>query len=952
MSQSTIFISYARIDGLEFARMLYKALSNHNIRAWQDENDIKDGMDWDREIDEALKAATAVVVVLTPGAVESVQVRSEWNFALNRMIPIFPFLVQNCNIPRVLSVFNYSDARIDPATSVRKFIDDFDSLIFNHIGQLAQQLAAFKAAKEEAKDPHRFNEKIYELERTLEVWESRIQTQRERIIKGLEKLNSHKNESYLNSKQKVRIAGQYLQDVTTIFKDRDFEQQELLLALKENKFRLVSIIGRGGIGKTAIASKILREIEIKAAARNEYQINGILYLSTKTSGITLERLFLCFAQIFDEPQRIKILNLWGEKRFNVREKIERLLSFLKEGNCVILLDNIEDLLDSNGTLKDAELQVFFDMVFQTPSSLHILLTSRIPLKLDPHTYKLHKQIHLQDGLPHSEAITLLRELDPNDMYGLYSASDSKLHKIVDLTYGVPRALELVVGILANDIFAQIDDILVDFYGQDEIVKQLVEENYRRLKDDARHILEALAVFKRPVPQVAIDYLLEPFFPGIDVPYLLRQLVQSHIVNADRLSKTVNLHPIDQEYSYATLPSLGPYNRYALEAQAASYYQKRHPPSFGILKEWKSIEDIETYLWEFEHYCLANLYDKAMITLQMIEDYLSFNGYASRVRLMLDRLDGQLISEKAKLWHSFARAKNMQVTGELHNSENLLKECRSIAEIISENDIIGYIHYELGFTYKYMNDLGNAIAHLQYSLEYARINKDEKLKCLALSGLILANSAARYLIQALNFISELKALSNNDLTILGLSDAYLALVQLLMGDYELSVKTGYKSLENYEKTNKYSWIIPVKNTIGISYAGLGDYDNAVQQFRQCLTKAKEEERPIYAARAIFNLAVTYFLIGKYEDAISVIDHTKDMVHEGIIEYKFVNILRRIISHSIEHNYAEKFDLLYSILMEIKNNPDLMDIRIIAQVAQKLASDVQSPEFAGKFQSMQV
>src|SRR5690606_18679775 len=105
------FISYASSDGRDFARKLHDDLEKAGFNVWLDVHDIQGGEDWNGAIDRALQAAWAVCVVLTPGAVASIQVQSEWNDALERHLPIIPLFVQNCTVPRVLKVFNWYDFR-------------------------------------------------------------------------------------------------------------------------------------------------------------------------------------------------------------------------------------------------------------------------------------------------------------------------------------------------------------------------------------------------------------------------------------------------------------------------------------------------------------------------------------------------------------------------------------------------------------------------------------------------------------------------------------------------------------------------------------------------------------------------------------------------------------------------------------------------------------------------
>ena len=100
--------------------------------------------------------------------------------------------------------------------------------------------------------------------------------------------------------------------------------------------------------------------------------------------------------------------------------------------------------------------------------------------------------------------------------------------IAAVLHGVPRALEVLAGILANDPFATLAEVLDRFYKQQDVARALIEENYKRLDSSARRVIEALAVFRRPVRPLAADYLLEPFVPGLDVPGIIRPIYYPHV----------------------------------------------------------------------------------------------------------------------------------------------------------------------------------------------------------------------------------------------------------------------------------------------------------------------------------------------------------------------------------------------------------------------------------------
>ena len=47
-----------------------------------------------------------------------------------------------------------------------------------------------------------------------------------------------------------------------------------------------------------------------------------------------------------------------------------------------------------------------------------------------------------------------------------------------------------------------------------VVEVLVGERFSRLDPTAQHAMESLAVYARPVTPAAVDYLLQPHFPGM------------------------------------------------------------------------------------------------------------------------------------------------------------------------------------------------------------------------------------------------------------------------------------------------------------------------------------------------------------------------------------------------------------------------------------------------------
>ena len=85
-----VFLSYARADGEELARDLYGRLEQVGIPCWMDRSGMEGGRDWWLQIVEKLKQVEFLVLVMTPAAIESPNVRKEWRYARQQGVCIYP----------------------------------------------------------------------------------------------------------------------------------------------------------------------------------------------------------------------------------------------------------------------------------------------------------------------------------------------------------------------------------------------------------------------------------------------------------------------------------------------------------------------------------------------------------------------------------------------------------------------------------------------------------------------------------------------------------------------------------------------------------------------------------------------------------------------------------------------------------------------------------------------
>jgi formylglycine-generating enzyme required for sulfatase activity len=103
-----VFICYARKDE-DFVLKLAANLKQRGAPIWLDQWDIPYGADWDLTIDDALHNCACFLIVLSPAARASREVRGELRTALDEDKPIVPVLYQTCRIPRQLRLIQHID---------------------------------------------------------------------------------------------------------------------------------------------------------------------------------------------------------------------------------------------------------------------------------------------------------------------------------------------------------------------------------------------------------------------------------------------------------------------------------------------------------------------------------------------------------------------------------------------------------------------------------------------------------------------------------------------------------------------------------------------------------------------------------------------------------------------------------------------------------------------------
>ena len=106
----SLFISYAHPDSA-FVDRLEADLHKQGFDPWVDRQRLKGGQRWRKELQEAVKGAQVLLVVLSPDAVISQNVQIEYDYVLELGNVVIPLYLRQCEVPMELRAIQWIDFR-------------------------------------------------------------------------------------------------------------------------------------------------------------------------------------------------------------------------------------------------------------------------------------------------------------------------------------------------------------------------------------------------------------------------------------------------------------------------------------------------------------------------------------------------------------------------------------------------------------------------------------------------------------------------------------------------------------------------------------------------------------------------------------------------------------------------------------------------------------------------
>ncbi len=311
--------------------------------------------------------------------------------------------------------------------------------------------------------------------------------------------------------------------------DRTFELSTLQQWVIKDKCRVVTLLGMGGIGKTALSVKFTQLVQDN--------FDFVIWRSLRDTP-TLDDLLTNLIKFTSQQQEVNLPEKLGAK-------ISLLITYLRKSKCLLVLDNFDALLSSGkraGLYHDGyeEYGELLERVGETAHQSCLLLTSREkPAEVAALQGDIFPVRVLQlDGLSTVAAQDILTAK------GLFG-TEAEIEQLVASYRGNPLALKIAATSIVDLFAGSIDDFLQQQVTVFNGIRNLLNRHFKRLSPLEERVMYWLAINREPVQALELESDIIPAVLRANLLETLESLTWRCLVEKSQVGFTQQ--PVVMEY---------------------------------------------------------------------------------------------------------------------------------------------------------------------------------------------------------------------------------------------------------------------------------------------------------------------------------------------------------------------------------------------------------------------
>lgn len=323
---------------------------------------------------------------------------------------------------------------------------------------------------------------------------------------------------------------------TSMFYGRSIELSQLQHWILEEKCRLVTLLGIGGIGKSTLCVKLGLQIQ------SEFEV--VVWRSLQNAPPVEENL-----------KSILQFVLWVlRKEIEIPDsfdgKLSKLMECLRNHRCLLILDNVETILCSNTRVGQClpgyeGYGQLLKKIGEVPHKSCMILTSREIVKevvpLEGEKTKV-KCLHME-GLTTNEGRELFQQK------GQFTATETEWKVLIEHYGGNPLALKIVAAGTRELFNGKIASVL-DYLQQEafifEEMRDLLECQFERLSEQEYELMYWLAINREPVYLLDLEKDVVTVSSKRQLPQTIKSLLKRSLI--EKKGEHFFLQPVVMQYT--------------------------------------------------------------------------------------------------------------------------------------------------------------------------------------------------------------------------------------------------------------------------------------------------------------------------------------------------------------------------------------------------------------------